>query len=124
MVGEPKSILKNSFFLSTGADGQGSIIFNYVNFEAIIMYSKIVDSYLPSEIQGEKGVIEIDKISDPQTAVIKYRDGITEDLSIIHNYNIMYYELDEFIRSVKRGQIESNINTHEISKKVVRIAAN
>ena len=65
LVGEPKSVLKNDYLLSTGAIGQGSMILQYDEFEAVLMYSKISDSYYPSEIQGENGVIEIDKISEP-----------------------------------------------------------
>lgn len=121
LVGEPKSVLKNNYLLSTGADGQGSMILNYDEFEAVIMYSKISDSHSPSEIQGENGVMEIDKISDPKKVIIKYNDGQTEDISISHEFDTMYYELDEFIKCVKNKQIESTINTHEISRNVMKV---
>ncbi|QUW21533.1 Gfo/Idh/MocA family oxidoreductase [Sporosarcina sp. Marseille-Q4063] len=121
LVGEPISVLKNNYLLSTGAEGQGSMILNYDGFEAVVMYSKISDSFLPSEIQGENGVIEIDKISDPQQVVIKYRDGRTEDISVKHEFDTMYYEVEEFINSVKNRQVESTINTHEISRKVTKL---
>ena len=121
LVGEPKTVVKSNYLLSTGAEGQGSMILNYDEFEAIIMYSKISDSHLPSEIQGENGVIEIDKISDPSHIVIKYRDGQTEDISISHEFDTMYYEVDEFINCVKNNQIESAINTHEISRQVTKL---
>lgn len=121
LVGEPKSVFKNNYLLSTGAEGQGSMILSYDEFEAIIMYSKISDSHLPSEIQGENGVIEIDRISDPKNITIKYRDGQTEDISISHEFDTMYYEIDEFINCVKNKQIESTINTHEISRQVTKL---
>jgi len=121
LVGEPKSVLKNSYLLSTGADGQGSMILNYDEFEAVIMYSKISDSYSPNEIQGENGIIEIDKISDPEQIIIKYKDGQTEDISVKHEFNTMYYEVDEFIKCVHNNQIESTINTHEISRSVTKV---
>lgn len=121
LVGEPKAIFKNNYLLSTGAEGQGSMILNYEEFEAVIMYSKISDSHLPSEIQGENGVIEIDKISEPTSVIIKYRDGKTEDLSIQHTFDTMYYEVEEFINCVKNKQIESSINTHDISRKVTKL---
>jgi len=121
LVGEPKSVLKSNYLLSTGADGQGSMILNYDEFEAVIMYSKISDSHLPSEIQGENGVIEIDKISDPEKVIIKYKDGQIEDISINHEFDTMYYEVEEFINCVKNKQIESTINTHEISRNVTKI---
>jgi len=121
LVGEPISVLKNSYLLSTGADGQGSMILNYDEFEAVIMYSKISDSHSPNEIQGENGIIEIDKISDPEQIIIKYKDGQTEDISVKHEFNTMYYEVDEFIKCVHNNQIESTINTHEISRSVTKV---
>lgn len=121
LAGEPKTVYKNQYLLSTGADGLGSMIFGYDTFEAIVMYSKIHDTHLPSEIQGEKGVIQIDKISEPTEAKIIYRNGEVEDLSVEMKYPSMYYELAEFIECVKNGQIESSINTHEISRTVVKL---
>ncbi|ANU22071.1 Gfo/Idh/MocA family protein [Planococcus donghaensis] len=121
LVGAPESTMKNQFLLSTGADGQGSMIWNYADMEAIIMYSKISDSFLPSEIQGENGTIEIDRISDPKNILIKYRNGQTEDLSVAHDFDSMYYELAEFINCVKNGQLESTINTHAISREVTKL---
>ena len=99
------------------------MILNYDGFEAVAMYSKITDSYMPSEIQGELGVIEIDRISDPKIAVIKYRDGSTEDLSVEHDFDTMYYELKEFIDCATSQKLESAVNTHEISRITVKILA-
>ncbi|WP_342504777.1 Gfo/Idh/MocA family oxidoreductase [Sporosarcina sp. FSL K6-2383] len=121
LVGEPNSVLKNDYLLSTGAIGQGSMILVYEQFEAVLMYSKITDSHFPSEIQGEDGVIEIDQISDPSHILIKYRDGQTEDISVQHDYDSMYYEVAEFIACVNNKQIESTINTHEISRAVAKL---
>src|SRR5699024_8858612 len=121
LVDEPKSVVKNTFLLSTGAEGQGSMILNYDEFEAVIMYSKITDSYYPSEIQGEKGVIEIDEINAPKKVTIKYRGGRTEDISVKHEHGNMYYELAEFITCIYNKQIESDINTHERSLKVTKL---
>lgn len=121
LAGEPESVLKNKHLLSTGAEGQGSMILNYNGCEAIVMYSKISDSYQPSEIQGEDGVIEIDKISDPKKVMIKYRDGRTEDISVDHEFDTMYYETAEFIQCVQNKQLESAINTHEISRQVTKL---
>src|SRR5690625_7969331 len=97
------------------------MILNYNDYETIIMYSKITDSFLPSEIQGEKGVIEIDKISKPEKMRIKYRDGESEDLSVEHAFDSMYYEAAEFIKTDNNQQIESLINTHYISRIITKL---
>lgn len=55
LFGEPKEIKAASIILDSGVDGEGSILLKYDDKDAIIMYSKITNSYLPSEIQGEKG---------------------------------------------------------------------
>ena len=116
LVGEPKSVLKNNYLLSTGAEGQGSMILNYDEFEAVIMYSKISDSHFPSEIQGENGVIEIDKISDPNKLLSNTKMVKPRIFLFNHEFDTMYYEVEEFIKCVKNKQIESTINTHEISR--------
>ena len=46
-----------------GVDGQGSMLIKYPDFEAVLSYSKISDSQIPAEIQGENGSIIIDRIS-------------------------------------------------------------
>jgi scyllo-inositol 2-dehydrogenase (NADP+) len=95
-VGEPKTVLKSHYLLPTAAEGQGSIFLSYDELEAVIMYSKIPDSPLPSDIQGENGIIEIDRISDPEKIIIKYKDG-----SVNHEFDTIYFEVGEFIKCVK-----------------------
>lgn len=46
-----------------GVDGQGSMLIRYPDFEAVLSYSKLSDSQIPAEIQGEDGSIIIDRIS-------------------------------------------------------------
>ena len=51
--------------MPSGADGEGNIIMNYDEMDAAVMYSKIADSYLPAEIQGENGTLVIERINQP-----------------------------------------------------------
>ena len=92
-----------------------------MNLKLLLCTRKFQIPILPNEIQGENGVIEIDKISDPKQIIIKYKDGQTEDISIKHEFDSMYYEVEEFIKCVKNKQLESTINTHEISRSVTMI---
>ena len=46
-----------------GADGQGAVNFVYEGMNATILYSKIANSYLPTEVQGEEGNINLDRIN-------------------------------------------------------------
>jgi len=121
LFGEPQSIKATGTMLNSGVDGQGSIIMQYEQFEAMVMYSKITNSDLRNEIQGEDGCIIIDKISSPSHVSISYRNGVREDLSLPQIENTMYYEAKEFIELIKNKRTESTINAHEQSLAVMKI---
>lgn len=115
LFGKPVHIQANAVMLSSGVDGSGSLMMNYGEMEAIAMYSKISDSYLPAEIQGEEGCMIIDKINQPEKVEIRYRDGRIEDLTQPMDHRDMYYEVKEFIELLEGGQLESKTNSHENS---------
>ncbi|WP_027416753.1 Gfo/Idh/MocA family protein [Aneurinibacillus terranovensis] len=112
LFGKPRRVKANGIFLDSGVDGEGTILVEYEGMDAVIMHSKITNSYLPSEIQGEDGSILIDKINAPEKVEIRYRDGSTEDITQPHTYNPMYYEAKEFIELIKNGQLESSTNSY------------
>lgn len=121
LFGEPQSIKANGVILESKVDGEGSIILHYGDKEAVIMFSKITNSYMPSEIQGEKGSILIDAISVPKKVEIIYKDGSREDISLPQKENEMYYEVKEFIDLIKSGKVESSVNTFEHSLLTAKI---
>lgn len=110
LFGRPKKVISNAYILDSNVDGQGSAIFKYDNMDAIIMYSKIANSYIPSEIQGEDGSIIIENLNNFNSVKIIYRDGSTEDLTLNQNENDMIYEIEDFIISIKSNLTTSNIN--------------
>ncbi|WP_456271275.1 Gfo/Idh/MocA family protein [Bacillus sp. AK031] len=116
LFGMPESIHANGMLLETGADGEGSIVFKYNGMEAVAMYSKITNSTIPSEIQGEDGSIIIDSVSDPKKVEIHYRDGKVEDISLEQEDNTMYYEVCEFVDLLKKGKTESSLQTFKLSE--------
>ena len=121
LFGKPNSLKASGMILETGVDGEGSIIFSYKDMTATVIYSKISNSYIPSEIQGEEGSIIIDKINTFNKVKIVYRDGREEDLSINHNKSDMCYEIEEFVKLIKAGEVESKINTFENSLEVIKL---
>ncbi|MBA2871247.1 putative dehydrogenase [Anoxybacillus calidus] len=112
LFGKPLHIKANSFLLESGVDGEGSIILDYGDMDAVVMYSKITNSYIPSEIQGEEGSIIVDTIHTPQKVEIHYRDGRIEDITEAQTHHPMYYEAKEFIELIQNGKRESEINSH------------
>lgn len=115
LFGKPDAIQAQGFMLSSGVDGQGSLLLQYKDgIDAIISYSKITNSYVPSEILGEQGNIIIDSISEPKQITIRYRDGRVEELDFsAQSESIMKYEIAEFVQVIRAGLAQSTLNSHQ-----------
>ena len=107
LFGMPERILSSCLKLSNGVDGAGTAILEYPGMIGEVVYSKITDSSVPSQIQGEGGTMIIDRIADPQAVEIIYRDGEKESLSIPHTGNNMIYETETFIKMINSGKQEN-----------------
>lgn len=121
MFGEPEDYFGYNYMLESGVDGCGSILLKYKDKIGSISYSKITDERSQSEILGEKGSIIIDKVSQVKGLKIKYRDGKEEDIELQVAENDMIYEINEFVKVIKNGEIESKVNSFEVSRKAVEI---
>ena len=91
---------------------------------ATLLYSKIANSLLPAEIEGEDGNIIIDRIQTPADVRFYPRQAPAsgkevrsegEQLTIPDSHNEYYHEIKEFINLIEQGCIESKINSHENS---------
>lgn len=111
LFGKPNKTRGNAHMLESNVDGAGSALFSYDNMEGSIIYSKISNSYLPSEIQGENGSIIIENINNFNKVKIIYRDGSIEDISEPTKENNMFYEIQEFIEVISEDRKESSLNT-------------
>ena len=121
LFGKPDSIHASSLLLPSGVDGEGSAILRYPTMDAIVIYSKIADSNLPSEIQGEQGTITINRINDfakvhftprPDT---KHTAVTSIEWSTTDNHDHYYHEVAEFINLIQSGRHQSEINSHRNS---------
>ena len=121
LFGKPKRIQASAFMLESGVDGQGSILLSYDGFDAVIQYSKISNSYLPFEIQGEDGSFILNRVSDPDQVALRLRSGETRDLSQPTIEHDMYYEIEHFITLVEGQKTESPINSFENSRATMEI---
>ena len=112
-------------------DLQGTIDFVYPGLNATVFYSKIADSFLPTEISGEGGSLMLDKIHVcgrltyfPHGTPASGRcQGLTgTDLSVAEagRHDDYYYEFREFISCVLSGR-ESPVNSPDTSIAVLRI---
>ncbi len=115
LFGRPKTIRATGLKLSSGVDGEGRVIFGYPEMDAAVIYSKIADSSLPTEIQGENGNILFDRINIISNVQINYRNGQKENLTVPSDKSEYYYEIKEFIDLVHSGKQESAVNSWENS---------
>lgn len=124
LFGKPQVINAQGIVLSSGVDGQGAVNMQYEGMNATVLYSKIANSHLPAEIEGEDGNILIDRIQTPANVRFFPRQAPAsghekraegEELSQKEEHNEYYYEIKEFIDLVEQGRIESDINSHQCS---------
>src|SRR5699024_8664659 len=88
---------------------------------ADLIFSKITDSHIPSEIQGENGSIIIRELSDLGHLTRVDRDGTQVDISVDQEKNTMYYEVKHFVDLLTDGLRESPINSHQLSLNTMKI---
>ena len=130
LFGKPKRIQASGILLSSGVDGQGAVNFSYDDMNATVLYSKIANSSLPTEIEGEEGNIQLDRVNiisrvtfQPRVAAASGRGTVAEpeDISVAADRDEYYYEVAEFIDLVLSGKRESAINSHTNSLLTVEI---
>lgn len=121
LFGEPNEVKATGLLLDSGVDGEGSVLLKYDDKDAVVFYSKITNSYLPNEIQGEKGSMIIDKIHSAEKVDIYYNDGTIEPLTVSQSQPAMYYEVKEFVDLICQGKTESTTNSFENSYTTMRV---
>jgi len=98
--GEPNSIRAQSTVLHNGFEGMGSVILDYGEIEAEVVYSKIADSVNPSAILGEDGAITIGKLSMGENVRLIPRNGEAKEISGTRGTDNMVYEIGDFVRII------------------------
>lgn len=131
LFGKPTKIKAQGVKLETGADVFGTVSFEYENgMNATIIYSKVSDSVLNTEIQGESGNIILNRIntikkvlfiSGGRASMGKGMQSEPEDLSVETVHDEYYYELKHFIDLILDGKHESDINSHQNSRITLEI---
>jgi predicted dehydrogenase len=115
LFGRPQTIQAAGVRLYSGTDGHGCVNFTYDGFNATVLYSKISNSQLPTEIQGEDGLITLDRINIISEATLTRRNGTIENIRPNVEKNEYYYEIAEFIDLIQSGRPESAVNSLENS---------
>ncbi|MFT4107021.1 MAG: Gfo/Idh/MocA family oxidoreductase [Lacrimispora sp.] len=101
LFGLPEKVISDAILLHNGVDGAGTIIAQYEGMQAELIYSKISDSYVPSQIQGEDGTLVIEDIPNPRKVTFYRRNGESEILVSRGSDSNMIYEIQEWIEQIK-----------------------
>ena len=105
-------------------DLQGSVIFEYEGMSASVIYSKVTDSRLCTEISCDGGIISLDQIHICRHAEMTRRGAPTSgrssgpeavDISVPVDADEYLCEFREFINVLESGRIESSVNSLETS---------
>ncbi|MDF3828514.1 MULTISPECIES: Gfo/Idh/MocA family protein [unclassified Pseudocitrobacter] len=103
--GEPHGVQASASLLESGVDAHGLVVLDYGDFSVTLQHSKVSDSVLPSEIQGEDGSLVIEKISECQKVTFVPRGGKAQDLTQPQHINTMLYEAEVFARLVETNEV-------------------
>ncbi|AWV43602.1 gfo/Idh/MocA family oxidoreductase [Hafnia alvei] len=126
LFGEPDSLNASATLLDSGVDAHGHVSMNYAGhgagegFDVVLFHSKVSNSDIPSEIQGEDGTLVIEKISECQKVTFTPRGGQPEVISQTQQENTMYYEAEVFAKLVQYQSIDhAGINVSRSTAKIL-----
>lgn len=114
LFGKPERLLADALFLENGVDGAGTILASYPGMQAELLYSKITNSRVPSQIQGEKGCMVIEEIHDPRKVTVVYNNGEKEVLWDGGRQQDMRSEGELWVRMIQEGQWENAYQKHSL----------
>ncbi|MGP3592616.1 Gfo/Idh/MocA family protein [Vagococcus sp. WN89Y] len=103
--GEPHGVQATASKLASGVDAHGVVVMDYGDFSVTLHHSKVSDSALASEIQGEDGSLVIEHLSECQKVAFVPRGGKAQELTQPQHINTMLYEAQTFARLVEDNEI-------------------
>lgn len=115
LFGRPERVMADSIMLENGVDGAGTILAHYDGMQAELLYSKITDTRIPSQIQGEDGTMVIrDDLTNPSVIEIWRRDGSKEELIPQGQEDPMLPEVQEWLRLMEHGDSAAVHNQYSL----------
>lgn len=105
LFGAPRAIQGVRVGIASGTDGLGSALAVYDGFVADIAWSKITDTTLPSEIQGEEGALTIDAIDAPRRLTVTPRGRASYEIEVDAPGNPMVGEVERLRQAIEGADI-------------------
>ncbi|EDH3594522.1 gfo/Idh/MocA family oxidoreductase [Listeria monocytogenes] len=123
LFGEPVKATYFATKLPTGVDGLGPIILEYPTFNITIIQGKNSQSFLPSEIYGQKGTLIVDLLTGIEK--ITFYDNATKEETELAGpvvANDMQFEAAEFARIIEQSDRDTYEYLADLSLKVLRVS--
>jgi predicted dehydrogenase len=108
LFGEPRAMHGVRVGIASGTDGVGSALAAYDGFVADVAWSKITDTSLQSEIQGEDASLLIDAIDAPRRLVLTPRGGVPSVITVAADDNPMVGEVRRFVDAIAGADIAND----------------
>jgi len=105
LFGKPDNIQAHATLLDSGVDGCGSAILSYGDFSVTIDHSKISNSQLSNEIQGEAGSLLIKHIAQCEQVSLVQQQSC--ELGTAQSDNSMLYESRFFAKQIQENKIDN-----------------
>lgn len=118
LFGAPRGIQGVRIGIASGTDGLGSALAAYDGFVADVAWSKITDTALPSEIQGERASVSIDAIDAPRRLVVTPREGQVEVVEVDAPANPMVGEVQRLRDALAGADIATD---QELTRETLRL---
>ena len=104
LFGKPQNIQASALLLASGVDGCGSALLDYGDFSVTIDHSKISNSVLESEIQGEQGSLIIKQLNTCDE--VRLCTPESTDLTLAQHENSMSYEAEFFALQIRQEKMD------------------
>lgn len=121
LFGEPNDVNYFPIILSTGAEGSGTLVLTYEKLIVTLMFSKMADGKMASEIHGEKGTLTIDHIAPISS--LKHFDrenDVIEELAVNQHEIDMVYEVESFVDMIEKKDVTQFEQVMERSRLVAK----
>lgn len=119
LFGAPRSIHGVRVGIASGTDGLGSALAAYDGFVADVAWSKITDTALPSELQGETASLSIDAIDAPRRLTITPRDAAPQVIDVVAAANPMVAEVERFRDAVIGADVSADQDLTALTLRLV-----
>ncbi len=122
--GIPERVTSTAFMLPTGADGAGTAVFNYLDKQVTLTYSKLGQSRTGTEIYGDEGTLFVESISKLTNIKFISNDGTETVLAAdTEKEEVMSGEASDFLKYISDydGNRDEYFASAEMSLSVSRI---